>query len=353
MSKAKQIPTYGQDLKWQSALLVLLLVVALFSVVWGNVTIPVSEILAIMRHHLFDTPLPVTIMPSTDAIVWELRLPRLLLAAVVGSGLALSGTVMQATVQNPLAEPFILGIASGASVGAVIAIVLQSLLGMAFLGIAGWAFLGALGAAMGVLLLAGLGKRLSTVKLVLAGAVMSSLCLALTNFIIYMAADADGIQTATFWMMGSLADAKWENLWLPVLTVLLIGGYFLSQLRVLDALLLGGELALTLGIQTETKRRWYMILVAVITGVMVAQCGIISFVGLVIPHMMRSWVGASHRRLLPCVLLGGAIFLAAADLASRILLSTGDLPIGVITSLLGAPLFMKLLFGRQQNFGSR
>ena len=215
----------------------------------------------------------------------------------------------------------------------------------------GCAFVGAILATLAVLILAGMHRRVSTVKLVLAGAAISALCIAVTNFIVYMAADAEGMQSAAFWTMGSLADAKWHSLFLPVLIVTALAIYFLSQLRTLDVLLLGEELAVTLGIDASAKRRLYMGLLALLTGVLVATCGIIGFVGLVVPHLVRSFTGASHRRLLPAALLIGAIFLVIADLLARTLLPAGDLPIGIITALIGAPLFMKLLFGSGGNFG--
>lgn len=292
-----------------------------------------------------------TTNPTLVDIIWNIRLPRVLMAATVGAGLSLAGVVMQASVQNPLAEPFILGIASGASVGTVVAI----LLGVSFLpwglGLAGAAFLGAMLSTVLVLFLAGIHKRLNTVRLILAGAVVSALCVALANCIVYMAADAEGMQTAAFWTMGSLADAKWTGLVLPVLAVTLMALYFLSQVRSLDVLLLGEEAAVTLGINASAKRRLYMALVALLTGVMVSQCGVIGFVGLVIPHMVRAFTGAMHAFLLPIATIFGAIFLVWADLLARTVLPTGDLPIGIITALVGAPMFMYLLFGNKDRLG--
>ncbi|MBS4913350.1 MAG: iron ABC transporter permease [Veillonella sp.] len=320
------------------------------AVALGSVVIPAGEVVDIILAKVAGSN-PASVAPALVDIVWDIRVPRVLLAALVGAGLALSGTVMQATVQNPLAEPFILGIASGASVGAVVAILLGHLLGAVQLGVPVWAFGGAVIATLAVLVLAGLGTKISTVKLVLAGAVVGALCTALSNFIIYMAGDAEGMQSAAFWTMGSLADAKWSMLLWPILVVAGMGLYFLSQVRVLDALLLGEEMAITLGINAVRKRYVYMACVALLTGVLVSQCGIIGFVGLVIPHMCRNIVGVGHKRLLPVVILGGAIFLVLADLLSRVLLPSGDLPIGILTALLGAPLFMKLLFGNSKNFG--
>ncbi len=317
----------------------------------GSVTVHITQVPAIISAKLTGQALPSQVTPAMGDILWELRIPRVILAAVVGAGLALSGTIMQASVQNPLAEPFILGIASGASAGAVLAILADYVLHMSLILVPLAAFVGAIGATVAVLLLGGLGRRLSTVKLVLAGAVVSALCMAVANFIIYLAADAEGMQSAVFWSMGSLADAKWSGLLWPTAVV---GGsalYFLSQVRALDVLLLGAEAAVTLGINATRKRYVYMTLVAIMTGVLVAQCGIIGFVGLVIPHMARQLIGTGHRRLLPVVMLGGATFLILADLLARIVLPAGDLPIGILTALLGAPLFMKLLFGNSGNFG--
>ena len=324
-----------------------LAIIALYAVSAGSVAVPTSDTLAVVTAKLMGhEPF---IDPAVTDIIWELRVPRVLLAMAAGAGLALAGVVMQASVQNPLAEPFILGIASGASVGATLAILLGSA-AIPF-GVPGAAFLGAILATLAVLMLAGIHRRVSTVKLVLAGAAISALCVAATNFIVYMAADAEGMQSAAFWTMGSLADAKWRSLFLPVLVVSALAVYFLSQLRTLDVLLLGEELATTLGIDASAKRRRYMALLALLTGVLVATCGIIGFVGLVVPHLVRAFTGASHRRLLPAALLIGAIFLIVADLIARTLLPSGDLPIGIITALIGAPLFMKLLFGSGGNCG--
>lgn len=335
----------------QWGLILLLVVSIVLAVSAGAVSIQPSDVWHIIVAKLWGHNL--LIAPAIADIVWDIRVPRALLAAIVGAGLALSGLVMQASVQNPLAEPFILGIASGASVGAVTTILLGTMLTVqgVVIGVPMGAFIGAIVATVGVLLLAGIRSRMSTVRLILAGAVVSALCTALSNFIIYMAGDAEGVQSATFWTMGSLADAKWDGLVLPMAVVAVITAYFMSQVRILDALLLGEEPAITLGIDVTKQRRIYMGLIALLVGVLVSQCGIIGFVGLVIPHMMRSLVGAAHRNLLPVVVLFGAIFLVWADVLSRVLLSSGDLPIGIITALMGAPLFMKLLFGNSRNFG--
>ena len=212
---------------------ILLALIAVCAVSAGSVSVPAGDTLAIITAKLTGNVPAVD--PAVTDIIWSLRVPRVLLAMTAGAGLALAGVVMQASVQNPLAEPFILGIASGASVGATLAILIGSA-AIPF-GVPGCAFLGAILATLAVLMLAGIHRRVSTVKLVLAGAAISALCVAATNFIVYMAADAEGMQSAAFWTMGSLADAKWHSLFLPVLIVTALAVYFLSQLRTLDVLL--------------------------------------------------------------------------------------------------------------------
>lgn len=332
-------------------LLAILIISIVISVSVGTVNISISEILEILRKNVFGSEAFLVSAAHND-IIWSIRMPRILLAGVVGIGLALCGAVMQASVQNPLAEPFIMGIASGASLGAVTAVFVGGIIGRALpFGIMGFAFAGAVLATWAVLHLASGSNRVTTVKLVLAGAVISALCTAGANFIIYVAQNTEGIQTVTFWSMGSLAGAKWSNIWISVITVGAAAAYFLTQIRTLNALLLGEEAAITLGIDVQRYRRRFMIIISLVTGILVSQCGVIGFVGLVIPHMTRIFVGTTHERLLPTVLLIGAIFLILCDVVSRTLLPQGDLPIGIITALTGAPLFMHLLFYRSTTFG--
>ncbi|WP_110955787.1 FecCD family ABC transporter permease [Anaerosinus massiliensis] len=329
---------------------VMLVVSIMLAVCFGSVKIELTAIFQIMLHKIFGMPLGSISMAHAD-IIWQLRLPRILMAAVVGAGLAMCGTVMQASVQNPLAEPYILGIASGASLGAVFSIMLGGSKLLLGLGITIWAFVGAILATVAVLFLAGLGGQMSTMRMVLAGAVISALFGAAANFLVYIANNAEGMRNVAFWTMGSLAGAKWDTLLLPLLGVSGAAVFFLLRYRKLNALLLGEEAAVTLGIQVIKERRINMVITAILTGIIVANCGIFGFVGLVIPHAVRCIVGADHRRLMPGVLLVGAIFLIWADVLSRVLLRSGDLPIGIITALIGAPFFMWLLFRRSFNFG--
>lgn len=278
-------------------------------------------------------------------IVWNIRLPRALLAAMVGAGLAVVGATLQAAVRNPLADPFLLGGSSGASVGAVLVIVSGlSVFGVYSLSIA--AFLGSLAAFAVVFVLAHHGGRVWPLRLILSGVAVSYVFSAITNFIVFRADDAEQVRSAQFWMLGGLGGASWEQLRITAI-VLVAGTLFLVlQARSLNSLLMGDQTATTLGVDTARLRRLLLVLTALVTGVMVAVSGGIGFVGLMVPHMVRLLVGSDHRRMLPLTLLLGAVFLVWADVAARSVVAPAELPIGVVTSLVGGPFFIWLM-GRQ------
>lgn len=289
---------------------------------------------------------------STYNVIWVIRFPRIIMGAVVGAGLALCGCVMQACVQNPLAEPYILGISSGASLGATFSIMLgvNALPFFKGSGVAFWSFLGAILASFMVLRLASMNGRASSTKLILAGTVISSLCTAVSNFIISIASDAEGMQSVKFWTMGSLASSKWEAIMVPFIITIGCCIYFLTQLRTLNTMLVGDEAAMTLGVDLNKKRKVYMVLVSILTGVLVASCGVIGFVGLVIPHIARALVGADHRKLLPICILGGSIFMVWADAVARVIVPNAEISIGIVTALIGAPFFAYILIKRSYGF---
>lgn len=289
---------------------------------------------------------------SAYNVIWSIRFPRVLLGVIVGAGLALCGCVMQACVQNPLAEPFILGISSGASLGATFSIMLGvgALPLLAVSGVAFWSFLGAMAASFMVLRLASINGKSTTTKLILAGTIISSLCTAISNFIISVASDAQGMQSVKFWTMGSLASAKWEYIITPLLGTIICSLYFLTQTRHLNTMLVGDEAAVTLGMNLNKKRKNYMILISILTGVLVASCGVIGFVGLVIPHIVRSLVGADHKKLLPICTLAGSIFLVWTDAIARSIIPNAEVSIGIITSLIGAPFFAYILIKKSNSF---
>jgi len=339
-------------------LLILALVSIGVSVSLGQVDIPLGQSYRILLYKLtgfvIGDPNEIVAGAYTD-IIWSIRFPRVLLALLVGAGLSLCGMVMQATVQNPLADPYILGISSGASLGATFAILIG--FGTAGLlaqyGLAFGAFIGAFGASLLVLALAGIGGKMTSVKLVLSGMVMNALCMAFSNFIVYFANNAEGIRTVTFWTMGSLATATWNKLPLLAIITVLAVLFFLMQTRILNTMLLGDEAAVTLGINLSSFRKFYLLATALITGVIVANCGMIGFVGLIIPHIVRGMVGSDHRKLLPITVLIGSIFLVWTDVLARTIVPAVELPIGIITAMIGAPMFMYMLIKKGYSFGGK
>lgn len=339
-------------------LIILLIISVILSVSFGSLRIKPSVSYSIILNKLFGLSLgdPTEVNNlSTYNVIWLIRMPRVLLSIAVGAGLAICGTIMQATVQNPLAEPYILGISSGASLGATFSIMLGigsfSLFSVS--SVSFWAFLGALGASILVLALSSIGSKMSSSKLVLSGTVVSALCTSLSNFIISIASDAEGMQSVKFWTMGSLATAKWQNIGFVVLTVSIVCLFFLTQGRTLNLMLMGDEASMTLGLNLNFYRRFYMIITSLLTGILVASCGIIGFVGLIIPHISRSIVGSDHKRLVPTSILLGSIFLIWADVLARITIPNAELSIGIITGLVGAPFFVYILLRRGFGYGEK
>lgn len=320
----------------------------------GAMDVPLQDTFAILANKLFGVPLPDNreISLATINVIWELRFPRILLGIAIGAGLSLAGVVMQASVQNTLAEPYILGISSGASFGATFAI----MLGAGALGIGSaaatpfFAFLGSLIATIGVLLLASTGGKMTAPRLVLAGMILNALFTAFSNFIITIAANAEGMLDLKFWTMGSLTRASWDNIWIVICVVALAFVFFITQFRNLNIMLMGDEAAVTLGLDTVRHRWLYLSVSALTVGAMVAASGTIGFVGLMIPHITRSFVGSDHRRLLPAALLIGAIFLLWADAFARIILPNSEIPIGILTAVVGAPFFVYIMVARNYSF---
>ena len=284
-------------------------------------------------------------------IVWLLRLPRLILAALVGAGLASCGVIMQAIVKNPLADPYILGISSGASLGATSAILLGVgvALGSNFVGIA--AFIGAFAMSLAVLFISNLGGRSNSMKLLLAGMALSAVCGAFSSFIVYFANNKEGMQTIAYWMMGSLAGAQWRELAViaPIIVLSII--FFWTQSRVLNLMLLGDESAITMGTDLHAYRQWYLLISSLIVGFAVYSAGMIGFVGLIVPHVIRMFTGPDHKRLLPVAALVGAIFLVVADGLCRVIIPHTELPIGILISMIGAPSFIYLMIKKTYGFG--
>lgn len=317
----------------------------------GSVFVAPGDILAILSNRLFGTPLPETIPAGYPAMILDLRLPRVLLAFLTGAALAVCGSVMQSILQNPLASPFALGVSSGAGLGA--AIVIVSGLSVAGLGaflLPSVSLLFALGTVFLVVWIAArLDRRMSNITIVLVGMVLSLFCNAVMNL---LATTSPGnAQRLQLWQLGSFSMKEWSAVWI-LFPVLLIGTLiFLCYARQLDVMSFGEEQAQAMGVDLRRTKWILMTVIAILTGTAVAFVGIIGFVDLIAPHVVRRWFGASHRRVLPASALFGGTFLVLCDLASRTLTSPREIPIGSITALLGAPFFLYVFFSGRKRRG--
>ncbi|WP_236241235.1 iron ABC transporter permease [Streptomyces sp. CC228A] len=325
-------------LRTAAGLGVLALSVAL-AITVGPADIGVTDVWSVVAAHLGGEPSGLT--PIRDGIVWNLRLPRTLLAAVCGAGLAVCGAVLQSLLRNPLADPFVLGVSSGASTGAVAVVVLGA--GGGVLSLSGGAFAGAVCSFAAMLLLSHtLGG--TTDRVVLSGVAAMQLFSALTSFIVVTSADAETTRGVLFWLLGSLGGAGWTDVWLCSAVLVAALGTCLGHARTLDAFAFGQDAAATLGVDTGRARLVLLCVTALLTAALVAAAGAIGFVGLVLPHAARALVGPGHGRLLPASALGGAVFLVWIDTAARTVIDPQEVPVGVMTSLVGVPAFVLVLY---------
>ncbi|WP_414497585.1 FecCD family ABC transporter permease [Streptomyces sp. CRN 30] len=290
---------------------------------------------------------------TTYQIIWQIRTPRVLLAALVGAGLSAVGVAIQAMVRNALADPFVLGVSSGASVGAVGVTVTGGLAAFGIHAVSVGAFTGALIASLLVYAASSRRGALSPLRLVLTGVAMSLGFQAVMSLIIYFAPDSEATSMVLYWTMGSFGAATWGAL--PVVSVVVLAGLAVLHRygRVLDVLSLGDETATSLGFDPDRNRTVLLVLVSLVTGVMVAVSGAIAFVGLIMPHVVRMAVGATHARVLAVAPLLGAVLMVWVDLAARTLVAPRELPLGVITALVGVPVFITLMRRRGYTFGGR
>lgn len=279
-----------------------------------------------------------------SAIIWDLRLPRAVLAAVCGAGLALCGVVLQSLLRNPLADPFILGISSGASTGAVTIVILG--VGAGAMGLAGGAFVGAL-VAFALVLVLGFLAGGTTDRMLLAGIATTQLFTALTSFIVFTVADAEQTRGVLFWLLGSLGTADWRDVVVCGLAVLAGAAVCWLSAGALDAFTFGEDAASSLGVPVQRTRILLLVVTALMTAVIVSASGAIGFVGLVLPHAARAVVGTRHRVLVPVSVLLGAIFLVWVDVVARTLIAPQELPIGVVTAIVGVPAFVLILLRRR------
>lgn len=331
-----------KSLSWISGLFTLLLLSIVFSVMTGAVSLPFHITWQILLNHLPFINLDTTWTIAQETIVWNLRLPRVFLALVVGAMLASSGVAFQGILRNPLADPYILGVSSGAAFGAATAIVFfrsSTLLGQLSLPL--FSFAGGLLSLGFVLALSKQQGQHDRETLILAGVVVQSLLGAFLSFLI--AISGQQMQEIVFWMMGSLANRTWLDVGV-LLPYFLIGlTYLLFQQRDLNVIALGERAATHLGMNVERKKIMTLVVGSLLTAAAVSVVGIIGFVGLIVPHLMRLLVGPDHRILLPVSTIAGAIFLLWSDTLARTLLESREIPIGVITAFVGAPFFAYLL----------
>ena len=317
-----------------------LLVSCVVSLGFGPARVPVDVVWHIVLHKLFVFG-EVNWSAGQEHIVWLIRVPRMLLGALVGAGLALIGAVLQAVTRNPLADPHLLGVTSGATLGAVIVVLhVGEIIGLLTLPIA--AFIGALLSMLLVLVIASRQGRLDSDRLLLCGVAVSFVMMAVANTLLFLG-DHRASSAVLFWMLGGLGLARWELLAIPGASVLLGLVLLLGMARPLNALMAGEQTAVTLGLNARNVRLRVFLIASLMTGVLVAISGSIGFVGLMIPHIARRLVGAEHRRLLPVSALLGSVFLVWVDVAARTLIAPEDLPIGVATAAIGGLFFIGLM----------
>ncbi|MBI0459359.1 iron ABC transporter permease [Dickeya dianthicola] len=318
--------------------LTLLLAMMLLSTAVGAIRIPLAQVLAALMPHHGDAP------DSVYRIVLELRLPRTLLAAATGAGLAMVGALLQTTTRNVLADPFLFGLSSGASAGAVLVITrFGEWFGAFTLPVA--AFGGGMCSALAVMLLFFLRQRRQAEHLVICGLAISFLFGALTSYLAF-SGDQRAAGSVLFWSLGGLGLARWENLPIALGSLTLLGGLLLTRWRALDGLLAGEQTAASLGVHVNRLRVEVFLCCALATALLVSLTGVIGFVGLMVPHLCRPLAGARHRRLIPLCGLLGAALLCGGDILSRVLLPSQELPVGIVTAGLGGAFVIALLAKR-------
>ncbi len=321
-------------------LALLLVALCLTSIASGVMSLPLSETLLAIADRILGLSFS-GLKSHEQAVVWELRLPRTLLAVFVGVMLAQSGAVMQGLFRNPLADPGVIGVSSGAAVGAVLAIFLspQSALWWT---VPVFAFSGGFVATLFVYQLARSPFGTSVLVLLLAGIAISAFAMSVIGLISYLSDDSR-LRDLTLWQLGSLAGANAGKVWMAAVAAAVLAVRFQYRASALNAMLLGEAEARHLGIDVESLKRELIILVALGVGLAVACAGAIGFVGLVVPHAVRSINGPDHRSLLPLAALLGGLLLLCADIVSRLVVQPAELPVGLLTALLGAPFFIVLL----------
>ena len=326
---------------WIVALSIILVASAIITVGIGPVAISPDIVTRVIAFHAFgigeQNP------GSDDNIVWLIRVPRVILGILVGAALAMTGVAVQSLVRNPLADPYLLGISSGASTGAAASILFGFGAGTGALALTGSAFLGAAAAIVLVFSIARLGGRLIPTRLVFAGIAVSFALAALTNFLVFASNSRDGTRAVLFWMLGSLGQARWQSLPIALAGIAIAAFFLMLWSRKLDAIAIGDDTARALGTNPTRFRALAALIVSVAIAAAVSVSGAIGFVGLVVPHLARRLVGSTHRVSLPVAGLLGGILLIWADALARTAFAPSELPLGVLTALIGTPVLIALV----------
>jgi len=324
-----------------AGLAIVLVLVMMAGVSVGAIAIPLDTVWGVIASHLAPGSVDPTWSAGRDNIVWEVRLPRVVLGAIVGASLALVGAALQAVTRNQLADPHLLGISSGAALGAIV-VLLHTGMFLGLVTVPLFAFAGALATTALVVGVASFSGATNASRLVLTGVAISFVVTSLGSLAIFLG-DPRAAHTVIFWMLGGLGLAQWVQLPYPLAALALCGAYLVVNARNLNAMTLGDESATTLGLPAGRFRMLVFVVCALLTGAAVAFSGVISFVGLMIPHLVRLVVGGDYRRVLPLSALSGAIFLVLADMLARIVIPPQDVPLGVITGIVGGIFFLALM----------
>ena len=336
--ETKKTVTISRVIQVSLFFLAVTLVVSVISLLVGSSQIDILSALKRLLSGLYkgDTGL----LPTEKTILFSIRLPRIIFAGIVGASLSAAGVVFQGLLRNPLADPYILGISGGSAVGAIVAIITG--ISIIPFGIPGLAFLGALLTIVLVYGIARTKKEIQSTTLLLAGVIVNAFFTAVIMLLIFTSSDRN-LHSVMFWMMGDLSLAEWNEIILSGL--FLMCGFIVIYIhaRHLNLIVTGEETALQLGVNVERTKKILLLAASLVTGVVVSVSGIIGFVGLIIPHMMRIVLGSDHRLLLPSSLIFGGSFLIAADTVARTIIAPAELPVGVITAICGAPYFIYLL----------
>lgn len=334
-------------MQWRITLLILSIILMLFIIiaaVIGPVYIPLDLVFKILCAKL---PLCSDLIPKSwsqfqETIVIQIRLPRILTGVLVGGALGSAGAAMQGLFKNPMADPYIIGVSSGGALGAAIAMVFHlSLPTLPFL-----SFLGAISTALVVYSISKIDEKLPVATLLLSGIAIAAFLSAITSFLMYIAGES--LHQIVFWLMGGLSTSDWDRV--KIIIIPLISGIAMLSIyaRDLNIMLLGDEEAQSLGVEVEKLKKLVIAISALLTGVAVSVSGIIGFVGLIVPHIVRLIAGPDHRILIPAAALLGGIFIVLADIIARTAASPAELPIGIITAFFGAPFFLYLLHKRKK-----